>query len=193
MPWSFLGDAPAYEAPVRLAAVPGPFPPAGSPANIPPERCVSPEGPMAKSNARTVQEYLDELPDDRRPVVEAVRKAILKALPQGYREAMNWGVINYEVPLERFPDTHNGHPLTYVGLSAQKNYYVLYLMSAYADPKLLAELQDAFKKADKKLDMGACCVRFRKLDDLPLEAIGRIVARVTPAKYIEVYKASRKK
>jgi hypothetical protein len=52
---------------------------------------------MAKSNAGTVQEYLDELPDDRRPVVEAVRKAILKALPKGYREAMNWGVINYEV------------------------------------------------------------------------------------------------
>ena len=76
---------------------------------------------MAKSNASTVQEYLDELPDDRRPVVEAVRKAILKSLPKGYREAMNWGVINYEVPLERFPDTHNGHPLTYVALAAQKN------------------------------------------------------------------------
>jgi hypothetical protein len=148
---------------------------------------------MAKSNANTVQEYLDELPDDRRPVVEAVRKAILKSLPKGYREAMNWGVINYEVPLERFPDTHNGHPLTYVGLSAQKNYYVLYMMSAVGDPKLLAELQDAFKKADKKLDMGHCCVRFRKLEDLPLDAIGRIVARVTPEKYIEVYKASRKK
>ena len=148
---------------------------------------------MAKSKASTVQEYLDELPDDRRPVVEAVRKAILKSLPKGYREAMNWGVINYEVPLERFPDTHNGHPLTYVGLSAQKNYYVLYVMSAYGDPKLLAELQDAFKKADKKLDMGQCCVRFRKLEDLPLDAIGRIVARVTPEKYIEVYKASRKK
>src|SRR5689334_22474897 len=75
-------------------------------------RRVSPEGHMAKSNASTVQEYLDELPDDRRPVVETVRKAILKSLPKGYREAMNWGVINYEVPLERFPDTHNGHPLT---------------------------------------------------------------------------------
>jgi hypothetical protein len=109
---------------------------------------------MAKSNASTVQEYLDELPGDRRPVVEAALKAILKPLPKCYREAMNWGVINYEVPLERFPDTHNGHPLTYVALSAQKNYYVLDMMSAYRDPKLLAELQDAFKKADKKLDMG---------------------------------------
>jgi hypothetical protein len=67
------------------------------------------------------------------------------------------------------------------------------MMSAVGDPKLLAELQDAFKKADKKLDMSQCCVRFRKLDDLPLDAIGRIVARVTPEKYIEVYKASRKK
>jgi hypothetical protein len=144
---------------------------------------------MAKSKASTVQEFLDELPDDRRPVVEAVRKAILKSLPKGYREAMNWGVISYEVPLKSFPDTHNGHPLTYVGLSAQKNYYVLYVMSPDGDPKLLAELQDAFKKAD----MGQCCVRFRKLDDLPLDAIGRIVARLTPEKYIAVYKASRKK
>jgi hypothetical protein len=66
--------------------------------------------------------------------------------------------------------THNGHPLSYVGLSAQKNYYVFYMMSAVGDPKLLAELQDAFKKADKKLDMGQCCVRFRKLEDLPLDA-----------------------
>src|SRR5262249_544743 len=120
---------------------------------------------MAKSNASTVQEYLDELPDDRRPVVQAVRKAILKSLPKGSREAMNWGGINYEVAVERFPDSHNGHPLTYVGFAAQKNYYVLYLMSAYGDPKVLAELRDAFQKAAKKLDMGQCCVRFRKLDD----------------------------
>jgi hypothetical protein len=67
------------------------------------------------------------------------------------------------------------------------------MMSAVGDPKLLAELQDAFKKADNKLDMGQCCVRFRKLDDLPLDAIGKFVARVTPEKYIEVYKESRKK
>jgi hypothetical protein len=95
-------------------------------------------------------------------------------------------VISYEVPLESSSDTHNGHPLTYVGLLAQKNYYVLYVMSPDGDPKLLAELQDAFKKADKKLDMGQCCVRFRKLDDLPLDAIGRIVARLTPENYIDV-------
>jgi hypothetical protein len=67
------------------------------------------------------------------------------------------------------------------------------MMTAVGDPKLLAELPDAFKKADKKLDMGQCCVRFKKLDDLPLDAIGRFVARVTPEKYIEAYKASRKK
>jgi hypothetical protein len=77
------------------------------PDNIPPERYVSAEGHIAKSKASTVQEYLDELPDDRRPVVEAVRKTNLKSLPKGYREAMNWEVINYEFPwnASRIPTT----------------------------------------------------------------------------------------
>ena len=148
---------------------------------------------MTKSKAATVEEYLDELPADRRAVVAAVREVILRNLPKGYREAMNWGVINYEVPLERFPDTYNGQPLCYVALAAQKNHYALYLMCVYGNAKQKAWLTKEFEKAGKKLDMGKSCVRFRKLEDLPLDAIGKVVAGTTPEQYIAYYEASRRR
>jgi hypothetical protein len=148
---------------------------------------------MVKSNAATVQEYLDELPPDRRAVIAAVRAVVLRHLPKGYREGMNWGVIVYEVPLERHPDTYNGQPLTYAALAAQKNYYVLYLMGAYACPEQTNWLKEEFKKAGKKLDMGKSCLRFRKLDDLPLDVIGKVVAALTPDEYIARFEAARKR
>jgi hypothetical protein len=148
---------------------------------------------MSKSKAATVEEYLNELPEDRRAVVSAVRDVIVRNLPAGYREAMNWGMINYEVPLERYPDTYNGHPLTYVALGAQKNYFSLYLMCAYGDSEQGAWFKSAFSKAGKKLDMGKSCVRFRKLEDLPLDVIGQAVARVPLDRYIAWYEASRRK
>src|SRR5689334_5703907 len=114
---------------------------------------------MARSNAATVQEYLDELPDDRRAVVAAVREVILRNLPPGYREAMSWGVISYEVPLERYPDTYNGQPLGYIALAAQKNHFALYLMCVYHNAEREAWLRREFKKAGKKLDLGKACLR----------------------------------
>ena len=148
---------------------------------------------MPKSPAATVQEYLDDLPEERRAVVSAVRDIVRRHLPRGYREAMNWGAICYEIPLERFPDTYNGQPLCYAALAAQKNHYALYLMCVYGDPKLAAWLKKEFEKAGKKLDMGKSCLRFKRLEDLPLEAIGQLVARVPPEKYIAHYEASRTK
>jgi hypothetical protein len=145
---------------------------------------------MVKSRAATVEEYLDSLPEDRRAVVAAVREVILKNLPAGYQETMNWGVISYEIPLERYPKTYNKQPLMYAGLAAQKNYFAVYLMTVYS-PQLEAWFREEFKKAGKKLDMGKACVRFRKLDDLPLDVIGQVIARTPPEKYIAYYEASR--
>jgi hypothetical protein len=145
---------------------------------------------MVKSKATTVEEYLEELPEERRAVIAAVRKVILKNLPKGYRESMNLGLISYEIPLERYPTTHNGQPLMYAGLGAQKNYYAVYLM-CLGEPKLETWFRDEFKKAGKKLDCGKCCVRFRKLEDLPLKVIGEAVSRVSPEKYVAVYEKSR--
>jgi hypothetical protein len=148
---------------------------------------------MAKSNAKTVEDYLGELPAERREVVSAVREMILRHLPAGYQESMAWGMITYCIPLERYPKTYNGQPLGYAALAAQKGYYALYLMSVYAASEQERRLRDEFQKAGKKLDMGKSCIRFKKLDDLPLEALGRIIASVPPEKYIARYEEIRAK
>ena len=148
---------------------------------------------MATSRASTVEEYLDELPPERRTVVATVRDAIRKKLPKGYREAMNWGMITWEVPLERYPDTYNGQPLTYAALAAQKNYYAVYLNCLYQDSEDDKRFRAEFAKAGKKLDMGKSCVRFKTLEDLPLDVIGKTIASVPPDEFIAQYEASRKK
>lgn len=147
---------------------------------------------MAVSKATTVEGYLSELPPDRREVVSAVRKMVLRHLPKGYEEAMAYGMIGYGIPLARYPDTYNRQPLGYVAIAAQKNYYSLYLMCAYTDTDDERELEAAFAKAGKKLDMGKSCVRFKRLEDLPpLDEIGKIIARTTPDEFIARYEAMR--
>ena len=148
---------------------------------------------MAKSKASTVEEYIGELPEDRRAVVEGVREVILRNLPGGYEEAMRWGMISYEVPLARHPKTYNGQPLGYVALAAQKGCYSLYLMSAYQDSEQERQLREGFAAAGRKLDMGKSCVRFRRLEDLPLDVIGRAVASTSPAQLIALHEAARRR
>jgi len=146
-----------------------------------------------QGKAKTVSEYLDGLPPERRAVVGKMRSLVKKHLPKGYAEEMNWGAITYAIPLRTFPETYNGQPLCYVALAAQKNYCSLYLMGIYGDAKTSQWLADAFKKRGLKLDKGKACLRFKSLDDLPLDAIGEVIASLPPEKYIEVYKGSRAK
>jgi uncharacterized protein YdhG (YjbR/CyaY superfamily) len=146
---------------------------------------------MSKGDAETVEAYLAALPEERREVVERVRQTILANLPEGYEEAMSWGMISYQIPLERYPDTYNGKPLAYINLAAQKRHYALYLMSVYQDEALAAELKAGFEAADKPLDMGKSCLRFRKLEDVPLDVIADVVASVPPDDFIARYEASR--
>ncbi len=146
-----------------------------------------------KVKASTVLEYLDELPEDRRAVVAAVRDLVRKNLPEGYQETLSYGVISYVVPLERLPKTYNGQPLAYISLAAQKHHYALYLMCVYASEKLKRELEEGFDKQGKKLDMGKGCVRFKNLEDLPLDVIAKIVGRVTMDEYVKIYEDSRTK
>lgn len=145
---------------------------------------------MATSKAATVAQYLQELPEERRAVVAAVRDVVLRSLPEGYEEGMAFGMIGYGVPLARYPDTYNRQPLQYAALAAQKNHFALYLMSAYAGDQEQA-LRDAFSAAGKKLDMGKSCVRFKRLDDLPLDVIGRVIAATPPDAFIAQYEAAR--
>jgi len=146
---------------------------------------------MVSSTASTVSEYLASLPPERRAVIAAVRKLIRRNLPKGYREAMSFGMITYEIPLTRYPETYNGQPLAYVALAAQKNKYSLYLTCACMDEARATRLRDAHARAGKKLDMGKSCVRFRSLDDLELDAIAAEIASTTPAQFIERYEAER--
>ena len=137
---------------------------------------------MARSNARTPAAYLKELPAERRRELSRVRAMVRKHLPAGYRETMNWGMITYEVPLDRHPKTYNGQPLCFAALAAQKNYLSLYFMPI--DAKVLGRLKAAFKQAGKKFDMGKSCIRFNQADDLPLDAIGAEIAAVPLDKYV---------
>ena len=146
---------------------------------------------MTGSGPKTIQEYLQNLPEERRGVVSRVRELILKHLPEGYQESLNWGAITYEIPLERYPKTYNGQPLSYLALAAQKNYYSLYLMGVYDNPAREAWLREEFQKAGKKINMGKACLRFKKLEDLPLDAIGQVIASTPPEKFIERYEAIR--
>jgi hypothetical protein len=147
---------------------------------------------MASSSAATVEEYLAGLPPERREVVSAVRDVVLRSLPEGYRESMSFGMIGWGIPLERYPDTYNKQPLSFAALAAQKNYYALYL-SVYQDPEQEAAFREEFARAGKKLDMGRSCVRFMKLDDLPLDVIGRTIAATPPEALIRRYEEARRK
>ncbi|MBT8397038.1 MAG: DUF1801 domain-containing protein [Gemmatimonadetes bacterium] len=148
---------------------------------------------MASSKASTVEEYLGELSEDRREVISRVREVILKNLPKGYQETMNWGMIAYEVPLDRHPDTYNKQPLLYMALAAQKNHYAVYSSGVYMDPLSERWLKSEFEKAEKKLDMGKSCIRFRKLENLPLDVIGKVAGAHSVEEFIETYEKARKK
>ena len=129
-----------------------------------------------RSEANTVDEYLAELPPDRREAIEAVRQVILENLPAGYVETMNWGMIAYEVPLAIYPDTYNSQPLAYAALASWKNHMAVYLTGIYMDEEAFADFEAAYRATGKRFDVGKSCVRFRKLDDLPLPLIGETIA-----------------
>jgi uncharacterized protein YdhG (YjbR/CyaY superfamily) len=142
---------------------------------------------MVQSRAATVAGYLAELPPERRKVVAAVRKTVRANLPKGYVESMNWGMIAYEIPLSRYPLTYNRQPLMYAALAAQKNNFALYLTGVHGNPEMIALLKEAYRRAGLKLDMGKSCLRFKGLDQIPLDAIGRLIGRVPVDEFIRRY------
>ena len=146
---------------------------------------------MAHSNATTVAEYLAQLPEERRATIAAVRTHVLRHLPKGYEETMSAGMIAYVIPLARFPKTYNGQPLWYAALASQKSYCSLHLMRAYGDPQQTSMLKEAFARAGKNLDMGKACLRFKRVEDLELDAIGQVIASTSPEQYIAIYEKTR--
>jgi uncharacterized protein YdhG (YjbR/CyaY superfamily) len=149
-----------------------------------------------QSKATTVAEYLAELPEDRRAALEAIRQTILKNLPKGYEEGMQYGMIGYFVPHSVYPPGYHcdpKQPLPFACLASQKDYISVYLGCVYTDPEHEAWFREAWAKTGKKLDMGKSCVRFKKLDDVPLNVIGQAIKRVPVKKFIEHYESAIKK
>ena len=139
-----------------------------------------------QSKANTVKQYINELPNDRKKAISIVRQTILENLPEGYDEVMNWGMITYEVPLETYPNTYNGKSLMYAALASQKNHMAVYLMGCYMVPEVRNEFEKAYKKSGKRFDAGKSCIRFKKIDDLPLDLLGKTIASMDVNEFIEL-------
>jgi uncharacterized protein YdhG (YjbR/CyaY superfamily) len=148
---------------------------------------------MVSSAASTVDQYLAQLPPDRRAAIARVRDVVNAGLPRGYEETMQYGMISWIVPRSRLAETYNGQPLSLASLASQKQHMALYLMSVYGDPRLNTWFQAAYRATGKKLDMGKSCIRFKTLDALPLEVIGEAISKVSVDAYVAVYEASRSK
>ena len=143
-----------------------------------------------RADVETVDAYLESLPAERRQAIAAVRAVILKNLPTGYEEAMAFGMISYQVPLATYPDTYNKRPLQYAALASQKNYMALYLMGIYL-PEAAAEFERRYRATGKRNDVGKSCVRFRTLDDLPLDLIGETIQSTSVHEFVDNAKAVR--
>jgi len=145
-----------------------------------------------QSKAATVKDYLAELPADRRAAIQAVRQVLLKNLDKLYEEGMQYGMIGYYVPHRVYPPGYHcdpKQPLPFAALASQKNYMSLYLMCVYGEGEHKKWFQGAWAKTGKKLDMGKACIRFKKLEDLPLEVIAEAVRRTPAKKFIECYES----
>ena len=150
-----------------------------------------------QSTAKTVAEYLESLPTDRKQTISSIREAILTNLPKGYQETMSYGMIGYVVPHEIYPDGYHCTPklpLPFMNVASQKNFIALYHMGIYADKSILDWFVTEYPKhAKTKLDMGKSCIRFKKLDDIPFELIGELAAKITVNQWIETYETAIKK
>lgn len=144
---------------------------------------------MPRSNATSPEAYLTEIEPERAEALRAVREVINRHLPPGYEEAMNWGMIAWQVPLAVYPDTYNKQPLLLAALANQKNHLSLYLLPVYGDSELRAMLEGA----GKRLKMGKSCINFSRSEELPLDTIGEIIGRCDVAGYVDLAKQARRR
>jgi len=145
-----------------------------------------------QSKATTVEDYLSELPEERRAAISKVRQVIRKNLPKGMQEGMQYGMIGYFVPHKIYPNGYHcdaKQPLPFAALASQKNYMSVYVCACYGDAESEEWIREEFTKRGKKLNMGKSCIRFKKVEDLALDVIGEVIGRWDTAKYIGHYES----
>ena len=144
-----------------------------------------------QSKATTPQEYIDSLPAARKQAITELRKVILKNLPKGFSEVMNYGMLGYVVPHSLYPGGYHcdpKQPLPFMNIASQKNFVAVYHMGIYADKKLLAWFTKEYSKySNKKTDMGKSCMRFKKVEQIPFKLIGELASKITPHEWITMY------
>lgn len=141
-----------------------------------------------QSKATTVDAYLEEVPEDRRAAMKKIRATIKKHLPKGFAEGMQYGMMGYFVPHKLYPAGYHCNPkepLPYASVASQKNYISIYLMSAYIDSAVEKYIKAEFAARGLKLDMGKCCIRFKKPEEIPHDIIGKAVAMTSVADHIQ--------
>ena len=150
-----------------------------------------------QSTALTPQEYLSNLPDDRKEVMQKLRNSIKNNIPNGFEEVMSYGMLGFVVPHTIYPNGYHCDPklpLPFMNLASQKNFIALYHMGIYADEKLFNWFVAEYPKHCKaKLDMGKSCIRFKKMDDIPFELIGELAGKVFVDNWIKTYETAFKK
>ncbi len=150
-----------------------------------------------QSKASTVEAYIAELPPDRQELISRLRKVILKNLPRGFEECINYGMIGYVVPHTLYPAGYHCDPklpLPFLALASQKNAVSIYHMGIYADPALMQWfVTEHARVSARKLDMGKSCIRYKKAEDIPFELIGELVSKMKPQDWIAQYEKMLKR
>jgi uncharacterized protein YdhG (YjbR/CyaY superfamily) len=149
------------------------------------------------STAKTPQEYIESLPDDRKQAMIELRKVILENLPEGFKECISYGMIGYVVPHSSYPAGYHCNPklpLPFLAIASQKNFIAMHHMGIYGSKTLLEYFVNEYPKHSKtKLDMGKGCIRFKKIDQIPFKLIGELAAKVSPKEWIEMYETLYKR
>ncbi|PRZ20727.1 DUF1801 domain-containing protein [Flavobacterium granuli] len=146
-----------------------------------------------QSSAKTVADYLNEIPEERKPAFFKLRETIANNIPKGFVEQMSYGMIAYVVPHSIYPKGYHCNsklPLPFINLASQKNYIALYHMGIYSSAELLKWFINEYPKhSSSKLDMGKSCIRFKKKDQIPFELIGQLVKKMTVADWVSLYES----
>lgn len=149
-----------------------------------------------QSTAKTVNDYLEELPEERKVAFSNLRNSILKNLPKGFEEQISYGMLGYVVPHSTYPNGYHCNPklpLPFINIASQKNFIALYHMGIYANSELLEWFTTEYPKySSQKLDMGKGCIRFKKMDQIPFDLIAELTGKISVEDWIECYETQLK-